>query len=1318
MAELTTQEQTDLTTLEGKSFQFKFSQQLNQMSANLNGKISVTQESVDEFKSVKGSTIFKEDLKKAVDTDIWHQHLDDDGNELLDDDGNPTTIALETPRRLSTDEITKFVDDEYEKELSLLETQLAHMIEERRLIIVEQDFRARGLVTRDPIGTTYFQSFSGSDNNNGTTNATPYKWLNAFTETARSEGDIMICRRPRGGINPSQLGYGVVVGGATYGTSSQQSGFTAIPNTHSGTTIKTPQYIAGFEKGRNQDASNTSYDDDNGFIPNYIDRCADPRDRSLQGYWYNRYFSLSESYSERITFTSDGSGEDPIMVVADYENEWGDFIECANGKNGDDALNGSDTTANNARGGGYVVEYGSKIIRRTHDGSSSGAGKQKIPVHSYITPGDCIFIGSLIGQNNKPNVAPGVGDDPYEHSYIVRDVNYDKIVLWHPYKGEMAGEKRTVVSMGYQPRYRSIGYSGHDDDIYHSGNDTYCIDATNARNWLFQGITWTNAMYEYTTADHPERRKLMNFYGSNSFAFKDCQFIGGKRHNDSYPYYNRCDALWFITGHDNHLTADRCLFLNAKMGIYEYYGANTNTYGRGNTFRIRDCVFNGWNWSRVNGAKCETHWDGNENGVNNQYDSHAFNLPMGGIVAESSASQWEILDSEFVNHATTHIWFNSPGNQVKMRNLKFLGAGMDFVDPTSTTIYEAHENLGLRWARPAFAGGVTAYSDEGANTTNGGDPTVGMNDVSNGTTSSIVGTQVCKKLDPSSGLWVTANNSQYGRKFYTYLSTNIGDGDGGYTNVNETSYDANNYLRSNYQGAESITGGTVTTRSAYRRIGGANYTQRYNYYTGHERATYFNRFDNSTHKYDYTCYFGATALYGATDINPATGQMKLETGLEKWNYWWCTDITSNTVTVYDETKARTYDTDGAPNKVPKGQPFADELFAEYDWWVSHPTVGNWWYNNDYGQHNQYNNDRDQYRANFPRFYDSYRYRTMPAWNNLAVNSTDDIDGWGASTEETGNGPGQGIGASPWFGPVFCYYPNYWAYNGDFPQAGHNDYNHNTIAVQDYYHMYLNYDKDLNRSGDLYPEVFHPMIKGSRKGESTGISKNIVFQHGNKVQTWSGNSSKPYFTKGYGELQEPIMETVGQAMDDNNSLATILRSGGGSYVIKVYPTTYGFGTLSTPDSLNDLAKDGDAKHYGKWYDETGLKIFEYPFYLSTNARTYTVYLNRGLRTGSTYGWANDPTHYEVYLEMEYFSSKANSVHGNNDVLKRYQEHGERRKDRSSTGLAFQSGTGGWEALALTVTPETEGVGYLRLWWKKPKESNRANIFYVDPKVEVT
>ena len=47
----------------------------------------------------------------------------------------------------------------------------------------------------------------------------------------------------------------------------------------------------------------------------------------------------------------------------------------------------------------------------------------------------------------------------------------------------------------------------------------------------------------------------------------------------------------------------------------------------------------------------------------------------------------------------------------------------------------------------------------------------------------------------------------------------------------------------------------------------------------------------------------------------------------------------------------------------------------------------------------------------------------------------------------------------------------------------------------------------------------------------------------------------------------MMETVGQAYDDAGSLRTILRSGGGSYVIKVFPTARGFGTWSEPETVN-------------------------------------------------------------------------------------------------------------------------------------------------------
>ena len=189
-----------------------------------------------------------------------------------------------------------------------------------------------------------------------------------------------------------------------------------------------------------------------------------------------------------------------------------------------------------------------------------------------------------------------------------------------------------------------------------------------------------------------------------------------------------------------------------------------------------------------------------------------------------------------------------------------------------------------------------------------------------------------------------------------------------------------------------------------------------------------------------------------------------------------------------------------------------------------------------------------------------------------------------------------------------------------------------------------------------------------------------------------------------------METMGQAIDAAGDYNSILRAGGGSYVIQVNPPQFGIGHLKEPDTAKDLAKDGTAKYYGRWYERGKILILEYPFYLSTNARTYTVYLHRGLRTATKYVWGADPTPDELFLEMDYIASKSS------DNL--YLKPDVRRRDRSNTAVPFQSGTEGWKALSLTVTPETEGVGYLRLWYCKQRESNKANVFYVDPKVEVT
>ena len=1341
---LTEQEQKDLDVLRDHNFGFKFARQLNEMSVNQHEKLEQYQTDKADLTSELGTARFKEEVKKIRGQIETTKYEDADGNQLVDENGEPAPamIPIEEQVSLSDSELETIANEELTKMVTRLDDKIAFSTEEIRLLAVEQDFRARGIVIREPIGTTYYQSFDGNDSSDGISKANAFKYLNWFTQATRSPGDIVVCRRPRGGHNPKDISYEVKVGTDAIIGGSGQSSMDTITANHSNATsntaIKTPGYTVGFEYEENVSKGNTTWNHDNNFMRPEMSRNTDPRDRSWAGYFFNRYYSMAESYTDRIEPTSDGSAEDPIIVMADYDNHWGDFIECAVGKNGDDALNGSTAS----RGGGYVVEYGSKIIRRTHEGTSGG---QKIPVHSYITPGDWIFIGELTGSGDypKPNIAPGVGDDPYEYAYMVRDVNYDKIVLWHPYKGEMAGEYRKVVSMGYAPRWRSMGYSAHVDDTHNSGNDTYGLDFSSIVHWVFQGISFYQGIWQHTSGNHTERRRMMYFRGDNNVSFKDCQFVGMQRHDDSYGAYNRTNWLWYVTGSSNYLKADKCLFLNSKVGIYEYYSANQASNTRPNYFDIKDCIFNGWYWDRTMGAIC--NYDGgyieaNYNGTNNQYDKPMCRVPMAGIVQESGSSKWNIIDSEFVNHGHCHIWTNS-NSGMKIRNPIFLGAGMDFVDPTVNTIYEAHENLGVRWARPAFAGKVSAYSNVATASSN---PEKGMNSVLNvGTNqlpgaSSAVTTSItdivgadhdCKRIVPSTGLWDTPTN--YGRKFYDYMNYNIPDGDyGGYQAVNDHDNDVRSYF-DDYVGEEdgntADSGGSSTglgTRTTFRKIGSAGNTDgglsKYsNWYTGYRRNDNFNRYDNSTHRNRFTNYFGATALYGAKNVTftgTTAGRLHIEDGTEKWNSWWCSDPSnpwgSATPKPYDANVDATvkYETStSAGNKCPKGQPQGEELFMQYHWWPSRTTNGSWVdADTDYGSHNEFNNGTNNDTAYHYRFGNSRAYSHVP-YSNISVHATNE---WGT---ETGNGPGQGIGFSPYYGAVMSYYPNYYAYNSTWNWAGIKS-DHDTLAIQDYFHLYMNYDKDnLGRSGDLYPEVFHPMIKGSRKGDSAGISKNIIMNYGNKTHPWanednSNSTYNDYYTRAVAKPRVPMMETMGQAYDDNGDLGTILRSGGGSYVIKVYPTARGYGGMSEPVTENNLASSGDSKQYGRWLDNQGMMIFEYPFYLSTNARTYTVYLNRGIRSANQFSWGADPTSDECFLEMEYFASKTTGD--------RYMTHGVRRKDRSSANLTFQSGSGGWEALAVTVTPETEGVGYLRLWWKKPKEANKSNTFYVDPKVEVT
>ena len=177
-------------------------------------------------------------------------------------------------------------------------------------------------------------------------------------------------------------------------------------------------------------------------------------------------------------------------------------------------------------------------------------------------------------------------------------------------------------------------------------------------------------------------------------------------------------------------------------------------------------------------------------------------------------------------------------------------------------------------------------------------------------------------------------------------------------------------------------------------------------------------------------------------------------------------------------------------------------------------------------------------------------------------------------------------------------------------------------------------------------------------------------------------------------------------------SSLIESAGGNYLIKVFPTDQVSSGMEQPSPWQPVKYTNDiSDNYTRsWSEQSAIMVFEYPFYLSTNSRTYTVKLRpddgSGVEAGdSRYSFSQNPTGKECWLEMEYWESTS--------VIDQLRQS--RKIKRTDSSIEF--GTSGWKSLSLTVTPLTEGVGYLRLYWGKKRESNKVNTFYVDPKVVV-
>jgi hypothetical protein len=256
---------------------------------------------------------------------------------------------------------------------------------------------------------------------------------------------------------------------------------------------------------------------------------------------------------------------------------------------------------------------------------------------------------------------------------------------------------------------------------------------------------------------------------------------------------------------------------------------------------------------------------------------------------------------------------------------------------------------------------------------------------------------------------------------------------------------------------------------------------------------------------------------------------------------------------------------------------------------------------------------------------------------------------------------------------------------------------------------------VNTGADFDFAIDRPLVTGV-----DGIGKGIIYEQGrfrqsdpfidvedgdasnysymnygtNKANSWPNNRVYQY-------ANVPLMETIVDS--------TLIESGGGNYLIKVFPTAQIGGGMTQPSPFADdlLFTNAMSDNFTRdWARQSALLIFEYPFFLSTNSRTYTAKLRPDFGDDSSrFKFATNPTGKQCWLEMEYWESTK-------DIARLVQS---RKVKKTNSETEF--GTDDWKSLSLTVTPKTEGVGYLRLYWGKPREDNKVNTFYVDPKVVV-
>lgn len=194
-----------------------------------------------------------------------------------------------------------------------------------------------------------------------------------------------------------------------------------------------------------------------------------------------------------------------------------------------------------------------------------------------------------------------------------------------------------------------------------------------------------------------------------------------------------------------------------------------------------------------------------------------------------------------------------------------------------------------------------------------------------------------------------------------------------------------------------------------------------------------------------------------------------------------------------------------------------------------------------------------------------------------------------------------------------------------------------------------------------------------------IFRNCTFSSGTLVESNLNTKLLEFYFEDFnntpGDTRQ-ILQRLGSVSPIIESDAVKVRAGGGDISIKVTPAD-GIGAARMSE----------------------LEILNIPIKLPASAKTVTVYF----ASDTTTEWTTGPTAAELTIELSYFGHATNKY---------------RRLEVSTGTVDFTTDTDFDQTLAVTVTPALAGNAYLRVIYRKAKESGKTNIFNVDTKVDIS